>query len=120
MSLVMKVALRIHISGMEDPLQWDEIIGKLQFELSNTKSETIQITSNEFLCGFTPNNLNRLVTGANGTKELNRPTLRIYTYDAVALAFIRAKLYYNNQHQPRFFTVGDRALLRPHRGYEVR
>ncbi len=39
--------------------------------------------------------------------------------DAIAFAALRMKEYYDSNHQPKFFNVGDLVNLRLHRGYQV-
>ncbi len=39
--------------------------------------------------------------------------------DAIAFATMRMKAYYDEKHQPQFFSVGDMVNLRLHRGYTL-
>lgn len=45
--------------------------------------------------------------------------VRIEIADAIALAAMTMKAYYNKTHHPKFFDVDDKVLLRLHKGYSI-
>ncbi|SLM35924.1 probable transposable element [Lasallia pustulata] len=52
------------------------------------------------------------------TMSSYRPS-HIDAKDAIAWAALQSKHYYNANHHPRFFSIGDKVLLRLHCGYKL-
>jgi hypothetical protein len=68
--------------------------------------------------GFTPNNAIGLL--ASPPAELfNTLAARIEVSDALAMAAVNAKQYYDGKHVPMFMNVGDVAYIRLHKGHSI-
>ena len=47
------------------------------------------------------------------------PQARIDIKDAIAIAIMKSKYYYDKKHRPMFFRPGDKVLLRLYKGYSI-
>lgn len=69
---------------------------------------------------FTPNSINNLITnqGFSPNRQL-LPSARIETYNAICIAAMFTKIYYNKKHLLKFFNVKDKVLLRLYKSYII-
>ncbi|RKL28387.1 hypothetical protein BFJ72_g12485 [Fusarium proliferatum] len=111
-------ALRVAINALHSPMKWEQTIPAIQFEFNNTRSSTTKRSPNELTKGFTPNNVTLAMSG-NTPTLLDLPITRLEAHDAIAMAAISMKHYYDRHHKPTFFAVGDKVYLRLYRGYTI-
>ncbi|KAL7621436.1 hypothetical protein AAE478_008758 [Parahypoxylon ruwenzoriense] len=113
----------VWIHALEDPTEWKAILPRLQFELNNTVHATTGSSPNELALGFTPTDVTTaMIDQTTANDEARRallPAARIDAADAVAIASMSMKKYYDARHTPKFFRVGDRVYLRLHKGYTL-
>lgn len=110
-----EIALRYYLGTIIDPTQWPEALPKLQFDMNNSRSAPTGKTPNEIVYGFSPNMPIQMLKIPN----IDIPKARIEAKDAMDLAAMAAKRQYDSKHKPMFFDVGDWALLRLHKGYNI-
>jgi hypothetical protein len=90
-----EIALQ-YLYTMEDPKSRPSILYPLQHNINNTKSETTGRSPNAVVYRFTTNDALQLL--ASPPKEpFNVPAARIEIADAVAMAAMNAKQYYDQQ-----------------------
>ncbi|KAK1963003.1 hypothetical protein LY78DRAFT_546640, partial [Colletotrichum sublineola] len=104
-----------YIHALDKPTQWPSAIPHLQFKLNNSKATSTQQAPNEVVKGFTPNDI--VTTVHRNTAMGGPPTSRVSVHDALAIASMTMKHHYDRRHTTRFFSVGDRVMLRLHQGY---
>src|SRR5947209_2435488 len=86
----------------------------MQSVINNSKSSTGK-TPNEVVYGFTPNFAINYTTNP----DIDFPTARIDAADALDLAAINMKYYYDRRHTAMFLAPSNWALLRLHKGYNI-
>ncbi|RYC55019.1 hypothetical protein CHU98_g11190 [Xylaria longipes] len=111
--LTIKSTLRYYFHSLDDPSEWENCLPRLQFELNNSRASATGQTPSETMLGFTPNFILEMFDNQA------KPRSRIEVSDAIALSSMTAKNYYDQRHQPIFFEVGQRVLLRLHKGYNI-
>lgn len=113
-------ALRYYFDTLVDIADWEDSLPRLQFEFNNTSSAATGKSPNELVMGFTPNSVSSLITsqGFSPDRQL-LPSARVEAHDAICIAAMSTKMYYDRKHLPKFFNVGDRVLLRLHKGYII-
>lgn len=117
-----EIALRYYFHSLEDPRDWASpaVIARIQHSLNCTRSAATQKSPNEVVTGFTPNNATTLLVPRLDALETTAvPAARIEIANAIALAAMDTKLYYDKKHTPQFFEVGDKVLLKLHKGYSI-
>ncbi|KAJ2992804.1 hypothetical protein NUW58_g2044 [Xylaria curta] len=114
--------LRYYIHALDDPTDWEDAVPRIQFEYNNTKNNTTGSSPNEIALGFSPTNVTDVFSPGKSTEAERIPLLpaaRIQAADAIALASMTMKHYYDKRRQPKYFKVGDRVMLRLHKGYKI-
>ncbi len=112
-----KIAIRFWIATLKKPECWPETMVAITSKLNNTISTSRRKTPNEVATGFTVNDAPDLTSVDKHT--MNPIVLRLNTDDAIAFAQMHTKFYYNEDHQPQFFRVGDWANICLHHGYDI-
>ncbi|KAK3366469.1 hypothetical protein B0H63DRAFT_456169 [Podospora didyma] len=79
-----------------------------QFEHKNTRSSVTGKAPNEIKKGFTPLAVSDVIAGRQPRVDVDLPTARIEAHDAIAIAAMSVKHYYDRTHTARFFNIGDR------------
>jgi hypothetical protein len=110
-----ETAMRYYFATLLDIKKWSRSLGQIQAAFNNSIGPTGK-TPNEIVYGFTPNFAPRLATDA---QEIDIPLARIEVADALDLIALRDKAYYDRRHTPMFLKVGEWALLRLHKGYNI-
>ena len=122
-----EIALRYYLSTMEDPNQWPRAIPLAQARINNSITITGR-SPNEIVHSFRNREPIDLVLPVGmerrkNTDETENPPPyaipRIDAADAMALATMEQKRYYDGRHTASFLEEGDKAYLRLHRGYSV-
>lgn len=114
-----EIALRFHLAAMTDYREWPKILSTIQRHLNNGRSSTGK-SPNEAAYGFTPVqplDMSRAVNDADVLPAAARA--RVDVADSIAFAQMNAKFHYDRKHQPLNMRVGDEALIRLHRGYDI-
>lgn len=75
------------------------------------------MTPNEAAYGFRPSQALDLTVQKR--RLFTASAARVEVADAIAFANMAYKRHYDRKHQPQYLRVGDWALLRLHRGYEI-
>jgi len=94
----------------------------LQFEHNYAVNATTGQSPNRVIIGFNTNNTAKLFLDDVQDETLRQqllPTSRVAVSDAIALASMTMKHYHDKRRQPKYFNVGDRVLLRLHKGYSI-
>ncbi|EAQ91761.1 hypothetical protein CHGG_03696 [Chaetomium globosum CBS 148.51] len=112
-------ALRHYIQALDDFTRWPETVPRLQFEHNNIRSRTTGKSPNEIVKGFNPVAVADVIGDHQPARDPNLPQLRMEAHDAVAIAAMTMKHYYDRRHMPRFFDVGSKVWLRVHKGYNM-
>jgi hypothetical protein len=111
-----EIALRYYIATLEDPGQWPTILHLLQTGMNNSLATSTGMTPNEAVYGFTPT---QTTTPLSRIESLDPTKACIEAADAIAFAQMNTKLHYDRRHRGLFLSVGDYALLRLHKGYNI-
>ena len=112
-----KIAIRFWIATLKKPECWPDTMVAITSKLNNTISTSRGKTPNEVATGFTVNDALDLTSVDKHTMDPS--VLRLNTADAIAFAQMHTKFYYDEDHQPQFFHVGDWANIRLHHGYDI-
>lgn len=114
----MEIAFRFMMSTLKDPTDWPSLVGPIQRNTNNSRSAATEKTSNEIVSGFTPV---RSLDFTKITPEsfLTPKLVRMEAADAIAFAQTNAKMTYDQKHQSISFKVGEHALLRLHKSYNI-
>lgn len=112
----MEIALRFFIHVLEDPAKWPEVLPRIQSILNNTSSSTTGKTPNEVAYGFSPRRPLDLLTALPLPQPL---ATRAEASAAISFAMSNQKTTYDRKHQPLFMKVGEWAMLRLHKGYNI-
>ena len=111
-----EIALRFYVHTLERPSLWPSVLPRLQAQLNNSTSSRTSLSPNAVTYGFQPNRpLDLLVPGLDSDKAMARSTAR----DAISFAQMNNKRHYDRRHQPMYLKVGEWALVRLHKGYEI-
>ena len=112
-----------HEKLMTVPYDHSRLLGFREKILHLTKNSTISATTkktpNEAVYGFTPMDVTKLLSGTAVKQALSLPIARIELSDAIDLAAMTSKFYYDNKHKAVFFDIGDPVYLRLSKGYSV-
>ena len=114
----MEIIFRFLMTTLTDPKEWPKLIGPIQRALNNAKGVVTGKSANEIIYGFTPVQSTDF-TKASPEALLAPKDIRLEVADAIAWAQVNAKAVYDEKHLPRTFQVGDYALLKLHKGYNI-
>ena len=112
-----EIAIRFWLSTLTDASAWPLTIPAIQSAYNNSVSTPLTRTPNEVAYGFTLNQA--LDLGGYAKELLPKEVARLEASDAIAFGQMKSKFHYDRRHQPQYFRVGDFALLRLHRGYNI-
>lgn len=112
-----EIALRFYMHTLMKPSEWPTILPRLQALLNNMKSSTTGKSPNEITYGFALNKPLDLITPSSSLPD--QAQARVEAADAISFAQMHQKLHYDRRHQPMYFKVGDKVLLRLHKGYSI-
>lgn len=116
-----EIALRFHFSIMDDPKDWPNVLGAIQRTFNNSPIK-VGKSPNEICYGFTPLRDFDLIA-ATRTDIQDRissaASSRLEVSDSIAHSQIIAKEMYDKHHKPLDMKVGEWALLRLHKGYDI-
>lgn len=112
-----EIALRFHLATLDNPADWERIMGSIQSAVNNSKSSSKARSPNEVVYGFTPTQSTDLTT--TQSQPLPPEFVRMEVADAIAFAQMSFKIYYDKKHKTIDLKEGDLALLRLHRGYKI-
>ena len=138
-----EIAFRYFIAGLDDISQWASLIPRMCNAIANATARSSGIAATEMLFGQRVRNPIDAVAdslidisdgydladmAANEPQEAfpieavntmgTRPSV-LGAIDALKLAALTMKIYYDKKHQPMFFAPGQFVLLRLHRGYMI-
>ncbi|KAF5696592.1 transposon tf2-1 poly [Fusarium globosum] len=117
--LLYTTAYHLQTDGqLEWMVQWLELALRVAINALHSPMNTTKRSPNELTKGFTPNNVTLAMSG-NTPTLLDLPITRLEAHDAIAMAAISMKHYYDRHHKPTFFAVGDKVYLRLYRGYTI-
>ena len=111
-----EIALRYYLNTLEDFKTWPEVLPRLAHTLNNTRSRTTGKTPNEIAYGFI------LPSAADFLQVKLGPdyvTARIEASDAIAMAQMSNKHFYDKKHKLIFFEKGDWVYVNLHKGYDI-
>ena len=111
-----EIALRYYIHHMDQPERWPEVLPRIQAVLNNSESASTTKTPNEIALGFTPNRPTDLLLS---TTPIDQDVARIEARDALSYAQLNQKFHYDRSHTPMFLKVGEWALIKLHKGYNI-
>jgi hypothetical protein len=112
-----EIALRYYFAALDDPRRWTEIIPMLQAAIASTVSAATGHTPNELKFGI---NTVRALDGINPhLQRIQDFTVRIDAAESISMAQMAMKKFYDTHHKPKSFAVGDKVLLRLHKGYNI-
>ena len=111
-----EIALRYYIHHMDQPERWPEVLPRIQAVLNNSESASTNKTPNEIALGFTPNRPLDLLLSAT---PVDYDMARIEARDALSYAQLNQKFHHDCSHTPMFLRVGDWALIKLHKGYNI-
>jgi hypothetical protein len=112
-----EILLRHLLNLLEIPQQWRQLLPQAQAIVNSSVSATTEKSPHELAYGMKLNTPLDLITGSLG--KVQDFTLRIDAAECIALAQMAMKRYYDRNHQPKSFQVGDKVMLRLHRGYSI-
>jgi hypothetical protein len=137
-----EIALRYYLATLDDTRKWPELLSYLPSALNNATSRGTGLTPTTILYGFKVRD--PIAIASQQLVELGEPSrpesaisTQLPTYiiesshssayrpahveanDAIMLAAMWMKRYYDRSHKPMFFKPGDFVSLRLHRGYNV-
>ena len=111
-----EIALRFYIHTLLKPSAWPTVLPRLQALLNNLQSSTTSKTPNEIAYGF---KINKPLDLLGTTSLPQQAQARVKAADAISFAQIQQKYHYDRRHQPMYFKVGEKVLLRLHKGYSI-
>ena len=111
-----EIALRFHISTLDNPADWPVVIPRIQRGINNSPAAATGKTPNEASYGFT---LTQPTDLLQSSAEPLPQIVRMEAADEIAFVQIRSKIYKNQKHQPANLAVGDWAQIRLHKGYNI-
>ena len=102
---------------MDQPERWPEVLPRIQAVLNNSESATTTTKNpNEIALGFTPNRPLDLLLSST---PIDYDMARIEARDALSYAQLNQKFHYDRSHTPMFLKVGEWALIKFHKGYNI-
>lgn len=114
----LEIAFRFLMCSLDDPKDWPKLGGPIQRAYNNSISATTGKSPNEIVYGFTPVQSTDFAKAS--TEAILSPKLvRMEAADALAFAQINSKSTYDAKHKPLSLKVGDFALLKLHKGYNI-
>lgn len=111
-----EIALRFFVHALENPAHWPQVLSRIQAILNNTSSSTTGKTPNELAYGFSPRRPLDLLTALPTPNSL---AARSDAAEAISFALLNQKMAYDRRHQLLFMKVGEWAMLRLHKGYNI-
>ena len=112
-----EIALRYHLATLDNPADWEGVVGPIQSAVNNSKSSSTARSPNDVVYGFTPTQSTDLLT--TQSQPLPPKLVRMEVADAIAFAQMSSKIYYDKKHKTIDLKEGEFALLRLHRGYKI-
>lgn len=102
------------MANMDNPSEWKEAIPHIQSQI-NTKSASSNLSPNEIVKEFTPNNTSDILS-RRPRDLLDKPKARLAVHDALAIAAIPVKHQYDRRHTTKVMAVGDQDYVRLDQG----
>lgn len=116
MNQTAEIGLRFYLHTLLKPSAWPSVLPRLQALLNNSQSSATTKAPNEISYGFA---LNKPIDLLSSSLLPNQVQARIEAADAISFAQVYQKFHYDRRHQPMYFRVGDKVLLRLHKGYSI-
>ena len=113
---MVEIALRYYLNTLKDYRTWPKVLPHLSHTLNNTRSRTIGKPPNEMAYEFVVPSAADLLQVQLGQ---NYMTTRIEASEAIAVAQMSNKHYYNKKHKLLFFEKGDWVYINLHKGYDI-
>jgi hypothetical protein len=115
-----EIALRYYIHGLPKPQLWPTALPRLQAQLNSSPSSTTGKSPHEICFGIKINApvdlISKTLQEHGDTQDF---TTRVEAAEAIKMAQIAMKRYYDRKHQAKDFEVGQEVMLRLHRGYSI-
>ena len=109
-----EIALRFMLATVDDPSIWPQLLGPIQSALNFSKSTA---TTQSAIKTMYQTDIHHKINLVGPLRSDIAP--RVEIADAIDFAVLAQKRYYDHRHTPLFFNVGDKALIRLHRGYNI-
>ena len=114
---IVEIALRYLIVTLNNFDKWSFTLSRLQVELNNVSSITIDKSTNDIIYDFTfDQSLNLINLNAS---IINQHIVRAKVVDVIFFVIMSQKRHYDRRHQSTFLVVDEWALLRLHKKYNI-